>query len=127
MLQSQLIYSGATVNDINILPLVLYRESYEIGRGCSNIGAVKQGRTLRLLANAFLEWDRDTHWQKALNAVGKSVCYKERKKERSSTFHCGAGLANSEHSHPAGLLLKASILLCHEGSSERLNQGELKL
>ena len=47
-----------------------YRESYEIGRGCANVGAIKQARTLRLLANAFLEWDSDAHWQKALNAIG---------------------------------------------------------
>ena len=39
-------------------------------------------------------------------------------------FVC-SGLANSEHSHPAGLLLKTSILLQHDGSSERLNHGEL--
>lgn len=51
--------------------IFLYRESYEIGRGCADVGAVKQGRTLRLLANTFLEWDEDTHWQKALNAVGQ--------------------------------------------------------
>lgn len=38
-------------------------------------------------------------------------------------FVC-SGLANSEHSHPAGLLLKTSILLQHDGSSERLNHGE---
>ena len=48
-----------------------YRESYEIGRGCANVGAIKQARTLRLLANAFLEWDSNAHWQKALNAIGR--------------------------------------------------------
>ena len=53
--------------------LPFYRESYEIGRGCANVGAIKQGRTLRLLANAFLEWDKDAYWQKALNAIGQSV------------------------------------------------------
>ena len=37
------------------------------------MGAIKQGRTLRLLANAFLEWDKDAYWQKALNAVGQCV------------------------------------------------------
>lgn len=51
----------------------VYRESYEIGRGCANVGAIKQGRTLRLLANAFLEWDKDAYWQKALNAIGQSI------------------------------------------------------
>ena len=52
---------------------LFYRESYEIGRGCANVGAIKQGRTLRLLANAFLEWDKDAYWQKALNAIGQYV------------------------------------------------------
>ncbi|KAI8520720.1 Testis-expressed protein 11, partial [Branchiostoma belcheri] len=50
----------------------------------------KEARTLRLLASAYLEWDSKQHWQKALNAVG---------------------LANSEHSHSAGLHLKVHILL----------------
>lgn len=80
------------------------RESYEIGRGCPNLGAIKQARTLRLLANAFLEWDGPGQWQKGLNAVS---------------------LANSEHSHPAGFLLKTSILLQHDSANERLSQGEL--
>ena len=53
------------------LVMHIYRESYEIGRGCTNVGAIKQARTLRLLANAFLEWDSAAHWQKALNAVGQ--------------------------------------------------------
>ena len=48
------------------------RESYEIGQIPSGVGAVKQARTLRLLANAYLEWDGVTYWQKALNAVGPS-------------------------------------------------------
>ena len=30
-----------------------------------------QSRTLRLLANAYLEWDSSANWQKALNAVGE--------------------------------------------------------
>ena len=38
----------------------------------------------------------------------------------------GIGLANSEHSHPAGLLLKTNILLQHDGNSERLNHGVCK-
>ena len=29
-----------------------------------------QARTLRLLANAFVEMDSEQNWQKALNAVG---------------------------------------------------------
>ena len=64
------IYSGVMVIHFTTC-LCTPRESYEIGRGCANVGAVKQGRTLRLLANSFLELDRDTHWQKALNAVGE--------------------------------------------------------
>ena len=49
-----------------------YRESYEIGRGKPNTDCVRQARTLRLLANTFLEWDGPAYWQKALSAVGKS-------------------------------------------------------
>ena len=33
-------------------------------------GNCLQARTLRLMANAYLEWDGQTYWQKALNAVG---------------------------------------------------------
>jgi len=36
-----------------------------------------------------------------------------------------AGLANSEHSHPAGHLLKTSILLQHDSDNERLTIGTL--
>ena len=46
-------------------------------RSASEIDSLKgtpllifQSRSLRLLANAYLEWDQDQHWQKALNAVG---------------------------------------------------------
>ena len=28
-----------------------------------------QARTLRLLASAYLDWESQEHWQKALNAV----------------------------------------------------------
>ncbi len=37
------------------------------------MSGLKQARTLRLLANAFLKWDGKTHWQKALNAVGEEI------------------------------------------------------
>lgn len=77
------------------------RESYEVGRDCSGLGAVKQARTLRLLAHALLDHGGEGEWQKALNAVS---------------------LANSEHSHPAGFLLKTNILLKHDGGNERLAQ-----
>jgi hypothetical protein len=77
--------------------VTLLKESYEIGRGCPTVGAVKQARTLRLMANAYLEWDSQTYWQKALNAIG---------------------LANSEHNHPAGLLLKTNVLLQHDGDGQ---------
>ncbi|XP_078618662.1 testis-expressed protein 11-like [Branchiostoma floridae x Branchiostoma japonicum] len=68
------------------------RESFELGKGNGQpaTSSKNQARTLRLLASAYLEWDSKQHWQKALNAVG---------------------LANSEHSHPAGLHLKVHILL----------------
>ncbi|XP_065900506.1 testis-expressed protein 11-like [Dysidea avara] len=76
------------------------RESYELGKSdLSFVVAKKQARTLRLLANAYLEWDVTAYWQKALNAVG---------------------LANSEHAHPSGLYLKCSILLRHDPHDVRL-------
>lgn len=49
------------------------RQSYEIGRGNPNADGAKQARTLRLLANTFLEWDGSANWQKALSAVGKEM------------------------------------------------------
>ncbi len=82
---------------------LFHRESYELGRDCPSLGAVKQARTLRLLANTFLDLGGEGQWQKALNAVS---------------------LANSEHSHPAGFLLKTSILLQHDSGNERLAQCE---
>ena len=82
---------------------LFHRESYELGRDCPGVGALKQARTLRLLANTFLDLGGEGQWQKALNAVS---------------------LANSEHSHPAGFLLKTSILLQHDSGNERLVQCE---
>ena len=61
-----------------------------------------QARTLRLLANAYLQWDGSLYWQKALNAIS---------------------LANSEHNHPAGLVLKTNILLQYDNEDERLITG----
>ncbi|CAB3987595.1 Testis-expressed sequence 11 [Paramuricea clavata] len=75
------------------------RESYELGKGEYPLDSEKQATTLRLLANAYLEWDHTKHWDTALNAVG---------------------LANTEHLHPAGLYLKAKILLLRETSSKEL-------
>ena len=31
----------------------------------------QQATTLRLMANAYLDWDSKQHWQLALNAVGE--------------------------------------------------------
>ena len=68
------------------------------------------------MANAYLEWDGQTYWQKALNAVGGY--------DPVFTFNKHtpplppSGLANSEHSHPAGLLLKTNILLQHNGDGQ---------
>ena len=50
--------------------IIVYRESYEIGRSSPSVDVVRQARTLRLLANTFLEWDGHANWQKALSAVG---------------------------------------------------------
>ncbi|XP_019851830.1 PREDICTED: testis-expressed sequence 11 protein-like [Amphimedon queenslandica] len=76
-----------------------FKESYDIGRGCNAVGAVKQARSLRLLAKSYLEWDGTSHWQKALNAVG---------------------LANSEHFHLSGLFLKLSILMQYVKQKDRI-------
>jgi len=57
--------------------LCVCRESYDIGRTPSGVGAIKQARTLRLLANAYLELDGESHWQKALNAVGQLLMSKD--------------------------------------------------
>ncbi|CAH3120833.1 unnamed protein product [Pocillopora meandrina] len=74
------------------------RESYDIRKENGSSGANKrQATTLRLMANAYLDWDSKQHWQMALNA---------------------ADLANSEHGHPAGLYLKAKLLLMGNGDEE---------
>lgn len=98
------------------------RESYEIGRGKPNMDCVRQARTLRLLANTFLEWDGTTYWQKALSAVGELLM----------NFHTiilywaciDQGLANSEHSHALGLLLKTSILLQYDPDNDIISHGK---
>ena len=39
----------------------------------NEMNPVFQATTLRLLANAYLEWDHKKHWETALNAVGKVI------------------------------------------------------
>ncbi|KXJ24095.1 Testis-expressed sequence 11 protein [Exaiptasia diaphana] len=46
-----------------------HRESYELGKGKKPVGNKKQAVTLRLMARVYLDWDREEHLQKALNAV----------------------------------------------------------
>ncbi|XP_064595342.1 testis-expressed protein 11-like isoform X2 [Liolophura sinensis] len=57
------------------------------------------GRTLRLLANAYLEWNEEGHLQKALNAIA---------------------LAESEHYHYSALYLRLKILLLTGESAEKI-------
>ncbi|XP_077862518.1 testis-expressed protein 11-like [Saccoglossus kowalevskii] len=78
------------------------RESFELGKGVQSVGPKNQAKTLRVLANCYLELDGKQHWQKALNAVG---------------------LANAEHSHPAGLHLKVKILLLGDSPDTRLQSA----
>ncbi|XP_070575348.1 testis-expressed protein 11-like [Ptychodera flava] len=78
------------------------RESFELGKGNDSIGPQNQAKCLRLLANVYLDWNGDQHWQKALNAIG---------------------LANSEHSHPAGLFLKVKIFLIGGIDGDRLESA----
>ena len=66
------------------------KESYEIGRQGHCIEPMKQGRTLRLIAIAYLESDAVRDWMKALNT---------------------AELSLTEHVHPSGLFLKLRVLL----------------
>ncbi|KAI0226541.1 Testis-expressed protein 11 [Lamellibrachia satsuma] len=76
--------------------------SFELGKRNDAVGHKNQARTLRLLAHTYLEWDSQQYWQKALNAIG---------------------LANAEHSHPAGLFLKIRILLQGEETDDTLRAG----
>lgn len=70
-----------------------------------------------MLANSYLEWDGHTHWQKALNAVGMFM------EQWAYFWFWYIGLANSEHSHPAGLLLKFTILLEFNTQTDRTKTG----
>ncbi|KAL4233633.1 Testis-expressed protein 11 [Mactra antiquata] len=70
--------------------IVWLRESYEISKHGHSVGPKNQARTLRLLANVYLEDNSHENLQNALNAVS---------------------LANTENRHPAGLFLKLKILL----------------
>lgn len=87
--------------------------------------AVRQARTLRLLANSFLEWDGSTHWQKALSAVGNSTIITFFMLHYYLPVLCSEGLANSEHSHALGLLLKVSILLQYDPNNDIIHRGKL--
>ncbi|KAK2550258.1 Testis-expressed protein 11 [Acropora cervicornis] len=72
-----------------------YREEYEKSiHWLRYVTHIILATTLRLLANAYLDWDTQRNWQMALNATD---------------------LANSEYSHPAGLYLKAKLLLIGNG------------
>ena len=112
------------VSRVNMsLPLLVYwciRESYEIGRSSASVDLVRQARTLRLLAKTFLEWDGTANWQKALSAVGKFVVQLKQLFRPS----LASGLANSDHSHASGLLLKLSILLQYDPSCDTIPQGK---
>ncbi|XP_046374290.2 testis-expressed protein 11-like isoform X1 [Haliotis rufescens] len=66
------------------------RESFDLSKERKGVMPRNQARTLRLLANAYIESNPSEHFEKALNAVS---------------------LANAEHCHPAGLYLKLRILL----------------
>ncbi|XP_046583412.1 testis-expressed protein 11-like [Haliotis rubra] len=66
------------------------RESFDLSKERKGVMPRNQARTLRLLANAYIESNPSEHFEKALNAVS---------------------LANTEHCHPAGLYLKLRVLL----------------
>ncbi|XP_071819794.1 testis-expressed protein 11-like [Apostichopus japonicus] len=76
-----------------------FRESYELGKSNHEVEGSVLAKILRLLASAYLEWDPEQYAQKAINAVG---------------------LANAEHSHPAGLHLKVKINLLSKAAGSKL-------
>ncbi|XP_041351715.1 testis-expressed protein 11-like [Gigantopelta aegis] len=78
------------------------RKSFDLGKGRQDVGAKNHARTLRLLANAYLEWNPTQNLDKALNAVT---------------------LANTEHLHPAGLFLKLKILLATGERGSAIHSG----
>ncbi|XP_052811299.1 testis-expressed protein 11-like [Mya arenaria] len=83
-------------------PTILWlRESYELGKGVQTIGPRNQARTLRLLATVYLDNNPEEEMQNALNAVS---------------------LANTEHSHPAGLFLKLRILMLQSADTAHVKR-----
>ncbi|XP_050394842.1 testis-expressed protein 11 [Patella vulgata] len=45
------------------------KESYELGKGREGLDPKNQARTLRFLANVYLEWNEDYYCDKAMNAI----------------------------------------------------------
>ncbi|XP_052243425.1 testis-expressed protein 11-like isoform X5 [Dreissena polymorpha] len=86
--------------------IIWLRESYELGKNMNTIGPRNQARTLRLLANVYLDHNPEENVQNALNAVS---------------------LANTEHSHPAGIYLKLKILMLENADNDVIKRcmGEL--
>eukprot|EP00057_Strongylocentrotus_purpuratus_P026148 XP_011680622.1 PREDICTED: testis-expressed sequence 11 protein [Strongylocentrotus purpuratus] len=81
------------------------RTSFELGKECHDLDNKLQARTLRLLANAYLDWDAKEYCQKALNAVS---------------------LANAEYIHPFGLHLKVKILLLGDSVDNKMLQAAME-
>ncbi|KAK7493018.1 hypothetical protein BaRGS_00015748 [Batillaria attramentaria] len=81
---------------------VWLRESYDLGKTRSTLSPKTQAKTLRLLANAYLDWNDHGCVEKALNAVT---------------------LANTEYLNPAGLYLKLRIMLMAKENASAIRCG----
>ncbi|CAG5131593.1 unnamed protein product, partial [Candidula unifasciata] len=78
------------------------RESYTLGKDSSDISHKTQARTLRLLANCYMEWECDGWQENALNAVSLSI---------------------KEHAHSAGVYLRLQLVLMTKQTASCIKQA----
>nr|XP_025838679.1 testis-expressed protein 11 [Vulpes vulpes] len=82
-------------------------QSYDIGKMDKNsVGPEMLAKVLRLLATAYVDWDDQEYYDKALSAIN---------------------LANKEHLNPSGLFLKMKILLKSETANEELLEAVMEI
>ncbi|XP_049275799.1 testis-expressed protein 11-like [Rhipicephalus sanguineus] len=51
-----------------------FRESFCLGKNCTDIN--RQAHTLYLLGSAYLHWDKQEHWEKAVNALDMAIWHR---------------------------------------------------
>uniref|UniRef100_A0A8C0L425 Protein ZIP4 homolog n=1 Tax=Canis lupus dingo TaxID=286419 RepID=A0A8C0L425_CANLU len=82
-------------------------QSYDIGKMDKNsVGPEMLAKVLRLLATAYVDWDDQEYYDKALSAIN---------------------LANKEHLNPSGLFFKMKILLKSERANEELLEAVMEI